>query len=228
MEVPSVVSGIGAWLTRANSRGPTLPRSITVRLRGFPPPCRLAPPMPPGACCISRPTLGFTAFRPSWRRVPATSGGVPVGATPSRAFPSVTARRASPRGGTSSSFAAREPRDLEAFPCRSPWPDRPVAGPEGSMLSWASLARRAVATHARWATRDPEGSRHDRHAGHRPGARRPARRTAHTRRRGRDADEMALTRFGARRRERSSCTRSPYARRPRVADDGRSHGRGTS
>jgi len=44
------------------------------RLRGVSPPCRLAPPEGPRACCIPQPTMGFTGFTDPCDRVPAVAG----------------------------------------------------------------------------------------------------------------------------------------------------------
>lgn len=149
---PSVVSILGASSPRASSpwRGPAMNRACSDSVVSH---------HPAGFRHRGRREPIASPFRP-WgsprRRVsaPCLHNGVRAssGAPPSRAFPSVTASPASPRATAPSSFMVREPCDLEAWPCQSPWPVHAVADVTGSMLSWASRARRAVAHHTRWCT----------------------------------------------------------------------------
>lgn len=111
------------------------------RLRRFSLPCRFAPPGGSWACCVPQPTLRFTVFRgpPRWLRVRP----LPSGATPSRAFPTRTAVRASPRAVAllplpPASRPAGATRLQGLAPCVCPLSAATVASGADPLLSWAS------------------------------------------------------------------------------------------
>lgn len=138
--------GFGRVLRRSClRRARTMPRPDTFRLRGFSPPCRLAPPEGSRACCIPLPTLGFVGFRTRGTRGLARLPNLPTDVPPSRAYPPATAGlrvTAAPCPPAVHHPGVARLRGLD--PSGSPWLRAAVAGDTSSRLSWASLLKHDV------------------------------------------------------------------------------------
>lgn len=137
---PSVVLPSSASSRRvAPASARSCQRPNLFRLRGFSPPCRLAPPNGLRACCIPLPTLGFVGFRAwgcaclrNFRPSPPTRGP-PERVLPQQ--PTLRCRSAVPPCRSPPQGVARL-RGLD--PLGSSWQRRSVAGTPCSKLSWAS------------------------------------------------------------------------------------------